>query len=131
MIRKFPMDQFGAAVKLAEKGLVVLEGDNELFVLRPASIGGTVFRGWEEQVTGSHDTILKTNAPRASVKKIKKGWEIDISIPAAPGPEGIIWHREKLQTLESTVEAIIECYFGDRVNFNTEMLDDYCERSGL
>ena len=122
MIKNYRLSQFGAAVKIAETGLVVHEGDDKLYVARPATVKGTEFRNREsDSVSGMSDTILKMNAPTASITKVKGGWILDISEKAAPGP-GPEWYNGKFKTLEEAVEAVIDCYFGSRINFDNDSL---------
>ena len=46
---------------------------------------------------------------------------MDISYAAAPGP-GPIWFRERFIDVREAVDAIRDCYFGDRIDFESEAL---------
>lgn len=117
-----------AVYRLTEAGLVVIEHETEpqkFTIIRPASLAGT--RLWEEGYTsiyGANFTSVLTNAPPASLKQLKKNspeWEVDISIPAAPGP-GPVWFRERFHDVVDAVAAIHDCYFGNRIDFMSEAL---------
>lgn len=119
------------AFRVAEAGLVVHENydKRQLYVARPASIGGTSFRGWDEdQVSGIGDTVLKINAPTATISVLGQGrktkYLVNISIGAAPGP-GPEWFNEQFKKPEEAIEAVIECYFSDRINFNNSSLEQW------
>lgn len=117
-----------AVYRLIEAGLVVIEHETEpqeFTIIRPASLAGTML--WEEGYTsimGANFASVLTNAPPASLKQLKKksnGWEVDISIPAAPGP-GPVWFHERFPNVADAVEAIHDCYFGNRIDFTSEAL---------
>lgn len=114
--------------RLPATGLVLIEheGEPEQFtIIRPASLAGTPF--FEEGYTttvGARGTTLLTNAPPASLRQLKKRgaeWEVDISLAAAPGP-GPVWFRERFTDIALAVDAIRDCFFGDRIDFTREAL---------
>lgn len=116
------------AAEIAETGLITHEVDDELFIARPASVAGTPFRGWEEDyVLGIGNAVLKINAPIAKIrKKSKKRWLLEIATAAAPGPgPGPVWISEEFSNIEFAVEALIECYFGNRIDSNNESLEGW------
>jgi hypothetical protein len=116
---------------VSKLGLVVHQNNdkNELYIARPASLEGTKFRGWESDiVNGYSSTSLKTNAPSAILSVEGKGrktkFRLNISLLAAPGP-GPIWFDEVFKSADEVVEAVKDCYFGDRINFKNESLESY------
>ena len=125
------MDLFGIASRIAESGLVVHENydKRELYIARPASLKGSLFRGWtEDQVSGISDTVLKINAPSAklTVSGIgkKTRYLVNISIGSAPGP-GPEWFNEEFKQVEQAIDAVKECYFADRINSNNPSLESW------
>jgi hypothetical protein len=113
-----------AANILAEHGLVVLEVADEfcLYIGRPASLPGTEFPyGSEVRVAGFGNVAFLTNAPTAVIhqKRRPTRWIADISIPAAPGP---VCFAETFGTIELAAKAILDCYFGDRIDFENDSL---------
>ncbi len=123
------MNLYSIASRVSEFGLVVHRNNekNELYIARPASLEGTIFRGWEEDtVIGISSTNLKINAPTAILIMQGKGrktkFNLNISLPMAPGP-GPIWFDEVFKSPEDAIEAIKECYFGDRIDFENESLE--------
>ena len=116
------MELFEIAVRIAELGLIVYENyDNqEIDIARPASVEGSMFRGWNEvQVSAIGTTLLTTNAPSVKVTISGKGrkakYLVNISMTAAPGP-GPEWFNEEFKYIEEVIEAVKGCYFSDRVN---------------
>jgi len=125
------MNLLGIAIRIAESGLVVNENSEkkELHIARPASVNGTEFRGWaDDHVFGMGDVTLKVNAPTAKVVITGKGsktrYLVNISQPAAPGP-GPEWFNEKFKKAEEAIEAVIGCYFSNRVDFNNSSLESW------
>lgn len=123
------MHLFGIASRIAQSGLVVHENydKRELYIARPASLKGTEFRGWTEDcVSGVSDTVLKINAPSAKISIPGEGnktrYLVNISIGAAPGP-GPEWFNEEFKDIEKAIEAVTECYFSDRIDFNNSSLE--------
>jgi hypothetical protein len=116
----------GCVFRLLRYGLVIVESevqDQRCSVYRPIRVGGTRFPGFEEGVNvGQRGTMLRVDAPPATLSPIGEGqrerWLVDISAVAAPGP-GPVWFREEFVEAEDAVEAIRECYFGDRVDFQS------------
>ena len=111
---------------LAERGLVVSHSydDFQLHIGRHSSAQGTEFlHASEDRVIGVGDATFLTNAPIATIRRKRRPirWVADISIPAAPGP-GPVFFNETFDTAELAAEAILECYFGDRIDFNNESL---------
>lgn len=113
--------------RLLKLGLVIIESAGEsdrAMIVRPASLPGTEFRGWEGAnlansiAVGTYGTSLRSNAPAAWIQRCAKGWVVDISSVAAPGP-GAVWFHEEFTTAEDAVQAIEECYFGSRIDNNT------------
>jgi hypothetical protein len=114
--------------QLVQAGLVVIEhaGEPEEFtIVRPASLNGTLFFEHGSSCSvGASGTALLTNAPPASLRQLKAGgdeWVVDISLAAAPGP-GPVWFHQQFSRVEDAVEAIRQCYFGNRVDFQSEAL---------
>jgi hypothetical protein len=111
---------------LALHGLVIVEHDGEpaaFTIIRPASLRGTPFRESTLLVGAGNATVL-TDAPVASLRQLaKRGdeWEVYIGEAAAPGP-GPVWFHERFADPRGAVEAIRECYFGDRVDFESQAL---------
>ncbi len=125
------MNLYNIASVVSKLGLVVHRSNdkNELYIARPASLGGTKFRGWEEDIViGFSGTSLMANAPSAVLTIEGKGrktkFKLNISLPAAPGP-GPVWYDEVFKSSEELVEAVKECYFGDRIDFNNESLENF------
>ncbi len=125
------MDTLNVACHIAESGLVVheLPEGNKVIIARPASLEGTSFRGCSEnRVTGYAETILLVNAPLAELQEIgskkTKKYNLNISLAAAPGP-GPIWIDEDFEDIKTAIKAVIECFFGDRVDFNNESLNSW------
>ena len=114
---KYP--ESNCVFRLLKLGLVIIERPDrrdEFMIVRPASLAGSEFRGWEGQTNvGMGGTCLSTNAPPAMLQASKKGWVVDISIGAAPGP-GPIWFHEEFEKAEEAVDAIEGCFFGSRVD---------------
>jgi hypothetical protein len=118
-----------AASQLATHGLVcvrcqgsipVHKGAEVLFVMRPASVEGTHFPGDWSSFGGASNVTLRANAPPAQLwfkrSRNSKVWVADISIAAAPGPDKTYFHEE-FDSLDMAVEAIIGCFFGNRIDF--------------
>jgi hypothetical protein len=125
------MNLYNIASIVSEFGLIVHRNNdkNELYIARPASLVGTKFRGWDEDiVTGYSSMSLKTNAPSAVLTIEGKGrktkFRLNISLLAAPVP-GPVWIDEVFKSAEEVVKAVRECYFGDRINFKNESLENY------
>jgi len=125
------MNLYNIASIVSELGLVVYRNndENELYIARPASLVGTKFRGWDKDiVTGYSSISLKTNAPSAALTIEGKGrktkFRLNISLLAAPGP-GPVWIDEVFKSAEEVVEAVRECYFGDRIDFENESLEKF------
>lgn len=121
------MDVTSAAILLAEEGLVASYSyeDRAVYFGRASSTQGTSFRGFrEDTVSNVGDAILKLGAPTGLIryKKKRPHWKLDISIAAVPGP-GPEYINENFETLEEAVKAAVECYFGDRINFNNPSLE--------
>ena len=123
------MDTFVVALEIAESGLVAYEHpeDNMVSIARPSSLSGTPFRGWDhDDVSGIGDAIIKINAPIGRLREIGKGkkakYNVEISVGAAPGP-GPEWINECFSTLDEAIDVVIECYFGNRINFNNPSLE--------
>jgi hypothetical protein len=115
--------------RLLHFGLVIVEDepqDGRCSVYRPVGVGGTPFHGWEEGVNvGQDGTYIRISAPPAILSQVVKGdrkrWLVDISAAAAPGP-GPVWYHEEFASVEEAITAIQECFFGGRVDFNSESL---------
>lgn len=125
------MDTLNVAAHIADSGLVVHEvpKDDKVVIARPASLKGTEFRGCNEsRVTGYAETLLLVNAPLAELKEIGSGknkkYNLNISMGAAPGP-GPIWIDENFDDIKTAVEAVLECFFGERIDFNNESLNKW------
>jgi hypothetical protein len=115
--------------RLLRLGLVVVEDgrqDERCAVYRPVGVGGTPFPGWQEGVNiGHRGAYVCVSAPPADLSPVGKGigkrWLVDISAVAAPGP-GPVWFHEEFARAEDAVQAIEECYFGNRVDFESGSL---------
>lgn len=125
------MDTLTVASWIAESGLVVHEFPEEdrVMITRPASLEGTKFRGWQNnRVISTGETIILVNAPLATLKEIRTGkrkkYNLDISL--SPGP---IWINEDFKDIKDAVKAAIECYLGDRIDFNNESLNEWYPQS--
>jgi hypothetical protein len=119
-----------AANQLSSRGLVcvrcqgsipVHKGEEVLVIVRPASLEGARFPGdWGSFGVGSN-VWLWTNAPPANLwlkrSRRSKVWVADISVPAAPGP-GPVYFHEEFEVLDLAVEAIVDCFFGNRIDFS-------------
>jgi hypothetical protein len=122
-------------LRLLKFGLVIVEDerrDERCSVCRPVGLNGTPFPGWEEGVPISQrGTYVQVNAPPADLYSVEtpsgKRWIVDLSVPAAPGL-GPVWFHEEFASVEFAVEAIRECYFADRVDFNSESLGPWGRR---
>ncbi len=114
------------AYDLADRGLVVSHShdDFHLYIGRPASVPGTHFpHDSENRVIRFGNTDFLTNAPTAVIYRKRRPirWIADISIAAASGP-GPVFFNETFDSAELAAEAILDCYFGDRIDFNNESL---------
>lgn len=117
--------------KVARLGLVVYESKegNLLNIVRPSSVAGSKFIGWEsDTVMGVGEITLMANAPCAVLTVTGKGrkerFHLNISILAAPGP-GPEWFDETFKTGDEVVEAIRGCYFGDLIDSENESLQKF------
>ena len=119
---------FDAIYYFAEAGLVVWDDYNnsKLSIGRPSSVEGTKFRGMvDDIVTGISDFTVMINAPLATLtQKSNNSWVVDISLDSAPGP-GPVWFHEDFETLKEAVQAVLDCYFSNRINFQNESLEAY------
>jgi hypothetical protein len=114
---------------LLKLGLVAAEHecDRNYTIYRPIGLGGTVFprrsAGINYGLCGN--VFLTSDAPCASLHAVETPqetrWIVDISEAAAPGP-GPIWFHEEFEAVEEAVEAIRDCYFGSRIDFQSESL---------
>jgi hypothetical protein len=115
--------------RLLRLGLVVAEHERErkFMIYRPIGLGGTVFprrsAGMNYSLRG--DVFLTADAPSASLHAVETAhetrWVVDISEVAAPGP-GPVWFHEEFGAVEDAVEAIRDCYFGNRIDFQSASL---------
>lgn len=123
-----------AAQHLADRGLICVrcqgsipihDGAEVLVVMRHASVGGVQFPGDWSGFGGASNVTLRVNAPPADLwfkrSRRSKVCVVDISIPAAPGPGPVFFHDEFL-SLDDAVSAIVDCYFGNRIDFHNESL---------
>lgn len=114
--------------RLLKLGLVIIEHRewrDYFMIVRPASLVGSEFRGWKgTSNVGMGGTSLRTNAPEAMLKPWKKGWVVDISSVAAPGP-GPVWFHEEFEKARDAVDAIEACFFGNRVDNDNESLETF------
>ncbi len=112
--------------RLLKRGLVIIEHaerSDHFMIVRPASLAGSDFRGWDGCCNvGMSGTTLSTNAPPAMLEPCKKGWVVDISMAAAPGP-GPVWFQEEFANVQDAVEAVEGCFFGNRVDSHNESLE--------
>jgi hypothetical protein len=123
---------YSCVFRLVDLGLLVVEhgeGRNEFTIVRPASVPGSAYRGWEESTIGVAGARISTNAPPATLQPSKRGWVVDISIPAAPGP-GPVWFHSQFATAEEAVSAVESCYFGQLVDNNNPSLLSWYGNSG-
>ncbi|MHC4780152.1 MAG: hypothetical protein ACYTFG_16400 [Planctomycetota bacterium] len=119
-----------AVIRLTGAGLIVAadaEGSS-LVAARPASSSGTVFPGFEPVAMGIGSERVETDAPTGTLRRrgCLFAWEVDISIPAAPGP-GPVFFRGRFVRLEKAIEALLDCYFGDRIDFGSPALEQWRE----
>jgi hypothetical protein len=123
-MRKYP--ESNCVFRLLKRGLVIIEHSerpDHFMIVRPASLAGSDFRGWEGRCNvGMSGTSLSTNAPAAMLEPCKRGWLVDISAAAAPGP-GPVWFHEEFENVEDAVDAIERCFFGDCVDSHNESLE--------
>jgi hypothetical protein len=128
-MQKYPEDNF--VLRLLKRGLVIIEHaerPDHFMIVRPASPPGSDFRGWEGCCNvGMSGTSLSTNAPPAVLQPCKKGWLVDISMAAAPGP-GPVWFHEEFTKVEDAVDAIEGCFFADRIDSQNESLERWCAK---
>jgi hypothetical protein len=113
--------------QLLKLGLVIIEHREQrdvFMIVRPMSLAGSDFRGWERRQAnvGMGGTTLSTNAPPATLMPCEKGWVVDISSVAAPGP-GPVWFHEEFEKAKDAVDAIEECFFGRRVDNSNASLE--------
>lgn len=107
---------------MIERGLVVadIHDPDEIVIVRPSSVNGTAFPGYEEPLAvGIAGVSLLTNAPFAVIKRKRRPirWIADISINALGGTE-LVWFRESFLSPRDAATAIIDCLFGNRINFH-------------
>jgi hypothetical protein len=108
---------------LSQRGLVVsthFNERNELIIVRPATAGGTLFPDHSEpRMVGLNDVFVFVNAPAARIRLMgKRGnrCEVEISVDCCGGPN-FVFFRETFSDLHAAADAIIDCYFGNRINF--------------
>ena len=121
-----PLPEPNPIFRLARLGLVIIEPAGQpdhYIIVRPASVSGTqFFNAGETTCFGGGGTTLEINAPPALLGRAKRGkWDVDISMAAAPGP-GPVWFRERFPDLARAVQAIRDCFFGNRIDFQSESL---------
>lgn len=114
------------AVRLAERGLIVrYDSDNEsLICARHAAVDGTSFGDWvPSHLAGIGSVDFQTDTPFATITRKRRPvrWLVDISIAAAPGPGPVFFH-ETFTTPEAAGEALLDCYFGSRIDFENDSL---------
>jgi hypothetical protein len=130
-MRKYP--DSNCVFRLLKHGLVIIElaeRPDHFMIVRPASLDGTDFRGWEGCCNvGMSGTSLSTNAPPAMLEPCNKGWRVDISMAAALGP-GPVWFHEEFAKVDDAVNAIEGCFFGNRVDSDNESLEWWYGRRG-
>jgi hypothetical protein len=114
--------------RLVKLGLVIIEHPerrDNFMIVRPASLVGSGFRGWQDTAfVGMGGTTLATNAPPVMLQPYKKGWVVDISLAAAPGP-GPVWFHEEFEKAQDAVDAIEACFFGSRVDSGNASLERF------
>ena len=119
--------------RLLKRGLVIIEHaerPDHFMIVRPASLAGSDFRGWEGCCNvAMSGTSLSTNAPPVMLEPCKKGWLVDISMAAAPGP-GPVWFHEEFANVQDAVDAVEGCFFGNRVESNNESLEQWYGKRG-
>lgn len=110
---------------IMERGLIVFEGneDGAYYVARPSSVCGTKFPNFEDEIVGLGNAFFQTNAPLATLIRgqAEGAWIADISVGAAPGP-GPIYFNETFDSFMNAAAAVVDCYFGNRIDFNNESL---------
>src|SRR5262249_10967249 len=115
--RDYPESNY--VFRLLKLGLVIIEHPqmpDHFMIVRPASLAGAQFRGCEGcHNVGMGGTSVRTNAPPAMLQPCEKGWVVDISYAAAPGP-GPVWFHEEFENVRDAADAIEGCFFGDRVS---------------
>jgi hypothetical protein len=74
-------------------------------------------------------TWLLTNAPPAMLYPSEKGWLVDISEAAAPGP-GPVWFHAHFANIQDAVDAVEGCFFGNRVDSHNESLEQFYGNRG-
>jgi hypothetical protein len=133
--RQIPEPAPTCVFRLLDLGLVVIENerqDERCSVYRPVGLAGTLFPGWEKGLNISErGAYMRVSAPPADLYPVGKGvgkrWVVDISVFAAPGP-GPIYFHEEFEKAEDAVTAIKECFFGNRVDFASELLGPWRQR---
>ena len=119
-----------AVFRVLKHGLVLIEhqADRDCFmVIRPASLAGSVFRGCDGQYNVSMSSAsVPTNAPPAMLRITDSGWLVDISVAASGPKPSPTWFHAEFDTCKDAVDAIIDCFFGDRVdNYNDTLVGFY------
>jgi hypothetical protein len=109
--------------KLSQRGLVVsthFNERNELIIVRPATAGGTTFPEHSEpRQVGLNDVFVFVNAPEAKIRLLGERddrCEVEISIHCCGGPD-YVFFRETFSDLHTAADAVIDCYFGKRIDF--------------
>jgi hypothetical protein len=115
-------------LRLVKLGLIIIEHPerrDHFMIVRPANLAGSDFRGWRGCCTvGMGGTWLSTNAPPALLQPCQKGWVVDISSAAAPGP-GPVWFHQEFEHATDAVVAIEECFFGNRADKRDASLEEF------
>jgi hypothetical protein len=129
MAKKVP--ESNCVFDLVKLGLVVIEHPEKrdnFMIVRPASLTGSLFRGWEGiSHVGMGGTYVATNAPPAMLDPCENGWVVDMSSAAAPGP-GPVWFHEEFENAWDAVDAIEQCFFGTRVDNKNDSLERFFGR---
>jgi len=120
---------YDALDNLASRGLVIVKNANEdsFHIARPCAVAGTVFPGFEDMTATIIDGVhLRCNAPIASMTRTieSEDWVVAISNPECPW-HGPIYFSETFSSFSKAASALIDCFFGSRIDFDNELLIRY------
>lgn len=115
---------------MLKHGLVLIESNTErdhYMIVRPASLDGSEFRGCSGPYNvGMASASVPTNAPAAMLSPTESGWLVDFSAAASGPAPNPTWFNAEFVKCKDAVDAIIDCFFGDRVdNYNETLVGFY------
>lgn len=126
------MDSTSIATALAEAGLVASDDKPEIVrVARPSRAGGITFPRHNDPVIGEiGGALVETSAPVGEILKEGDSWRFRLASVYVPGP-GPVFFDETFSNLNSLVEAVKGCYFGDTIDFSSDDLRRFVEKPEL